>query len=427
MLSFLGHMIVGVTDNIMVGHYDTSQFAACVFANSIFIILFIFGIGFTNGLTPLIGEANGAKKYSLIRAYLKNSVVLNTAISFVLLILCFVLSSQFDAMGQTESVVQYARPFFGALSVSIVPVLIFLTLKQFTDGTQNTKPAMVVTIASDVVNIALNYILIYGKFGFPEWGSFGSGVATLVTRVAMLAVFFWYLFSSKEYKHFTEHWWKEPIDSSIIKTILQKSIPVALQSLMEVGAFAFGSIMMGWMGEARLAAHQVVLGIASLTFMMANGLSVATNIRISNLLGEGKLSHIRPAGFTSLALVLLFMGCCAIVFTLFRYQLPYIYTTDANVIAIATPLFLIAALFQVFDGTQVVMLNALRGIQDTTVPTIIAFIGYWVVSLPVGYTLAFTMNLQQYGVWWGYLAGLIVASILLAARFTQQSKQLSLR
>ncbi|MBL7997755.1 MAG: MATE family efflux transporter [Candidatus Kapabacteria bacterium] len=421
MTSFAGHMIVVVTDNIMISQYDVTQFAASVFATSVFMIPMITGITFGMGLTPLVGKANGEGDTERIGVLLKNGLVLNGLLALLLLAVLLLSLPFLPMMKQSPDVLRHAVPFLTIIAFSIVPMTLFVSMKQFADGLMDTKAAMYFTLVADALNVVGNYLLVFGNFGFPEMGANGSALSTLVARIFCCVGFAIYLFTSKRYGHITQLARAARVRLAELSHIARMSIPTSLQGIMEVGAFAVGSIMMGALGTKELAAHQIALGLASFTFMMSNGTAVAGSIRVSNFLGEQRYGDMRRAGFAALGISLVFMGCTALLFILLRNILPLMYTDDAAVIAIASVLFIYAGAFQIFDGMQVVMMNALRGIQDVRVPTIIAFVGYWLVALPVGYLGAFTFGLREHGIWLGYLCGLAVAALLLLWRYSIRS------
>lgn len=424
MIAYAGHMIVVITDNIMVGQYSTTQFAGTVFANSVFMNVLVFAFAFGAGITPLIGEANGAKDDEKLAYVFRHGMISVLRIGVLLTILCSALYFALPYFHQPATILPYAEQFFALLCCTILPITLFAGMKSLLDGTENPRPATVITIIADVLNVIGNYILIYGKFGFPELGAKGAAISTLISRLVTAIALGVVIWNSPRYKHVVKRALSIPTDGKGIAGIMKMCLPTSLQGLLEVMGFTLGTVMMGWLGENPLAAHQVVLGVASFTFMIANGTAVATTIRVSNYFGEKNYTMIRSAVYTGLALVVVFMSLCAMCFILFGTVIPLVYTSNTQVIAIAGTLFVYAAVFQVFDGTQVLMMNTLRGIQDVKIPTAIAFVGYALISLPVAYLFAFVLEFGPIGIWIGYCTALVIVATSLWLRFNWKSKQM---
>jgi MATE family multidrug resistance protein len=284
------------------------------------------------------------------------------------------------------------------------------------------RPGMIITLTANIINGLVGWILIYGKFGMPALGLIGAGIATFSSRMFMALTISIYIFSSSKLKELNLSLRIKHINYSIIRKILALGIPSATQYFFEVGAFSFAAIMVGWLGTDQLAAHQIALNLASISFMCTLGISTAGSIRVSNGVGKRDITETRRAGFTAILLGESLMACFAVIFILFRNNLPAFYIKDPTVISIASSLLIIAALFQIFDGTQAVGIGVLRGLTDVKWPTLITFIAYWVIGLPVGYILAFHYNLGVQGVWIGIMSGLVTSAVLLTLRFNHKSK-----
>ncbi len=422
-ISQIGQVSVSLIDNMMVGHVGTTELAAASFANSVFMIGMFFGMGITFGLTPLVGNAFGKGKLNEVVGWLKNGIFSHLAAAFILGLIMVGVYFLLPFMGQPEGVVKMAKPYFLLLCLSYVPFMLFFSFKQFLEGVGNTKIAMHITIASNIINLVFNYVLIFGKFGFPELGLNGAGLGTLISRIAMPVLFWIYIIKTPEIKKFYIQAHRENLSWPKIISLLKIGIPIAFQIIVEVIAFSIGAIMMGWLGEVQLAAHQVAIGLASFTYMISLGISQANTIRVSHQMGMKDFNALKSAAFASTHLVLVFMSVMGIVFILARNVLPFLFTTDPEVIAIASGLLIVAAIFQVFDGLQVVMLSTLRGMADVRLPMFIAFFAYLVIGIPTSYVLAFSMNLGPQGIWFGYLAGLGAAGILFYLRFQQNLKK----
>jgi multidrug resistance protein, MATE family len=301
--------------------------------------------------------------------------------------------------------------------------MLFFSIKQFFEGTGNTKIAMHITISANLLNVVFNYLLIFGKLGFPEMGLNGAGAGTLISRVAMPLLFFIYIIKTPVFKNYFVLAHQQLFDRQKIIRLLKIGIPIAFQIIVEGIAFSIGAIMMGWLGEVQLAAHQVAIGLASFTYMISLGISQANTIRVSHQMGVKDYKALKMAAFASTHLVLLFMSSMGIVFVFARNYLPFLFTVDTEVIKIAAGLLIIAAIFQVFDGLQVVMLSTLRGMADVKLPMFIAFFAYLFLGIPTSYLLAFHLMLGPQGIWYGYLVGLIVAGILFWLRFQHNLKK----
>jgi MATE family multidrug resistance protein len=425
-MSQLGQVLVHQVDNAMVGYVGTVELAAAAFAGNVFIVGMVFGMGFTFGLTPLAGAAFSNKNNSLLGELFKNSILTYLSVGLLSTLVLFGLSYFFGFMNQPPEVVELAVPYFRILVISYMPFLIFFAIKQFAEGLGNTIIAMVVTLISNLVNIILNYILIFGKFGAPELGLVGAGYATLVARVLMPLIFIIVFIYNKNLSIYIKYTLRSTINIATIKKLVKIGFPISIQMLLEVSAFALSAIMVGWIGTVDLASHQIAIGLAAMTFMLVSGISSATTIRVSHQFNEGKITETKKAVNASIHLTLFFMGFSAIIFFLFRNSLPRIYTNDIEVIVLTSQLLIVAAFFQLFDGLQVVILGALRGLEDVNHSMVYAFISYILINLPLGYLLGFTFNLGTLGIWLAFLIGLSIAALLFWARYKKIIKRFSL-
>lgn len=416
-LSQIGQVTVSLADNMMVGHVGTAELAASAFANNVFIIGMFFGMGITYGLTPLVGKAFGNNKPKEVVKWLKNGVFTHFAAALALSVVMFGVYFLLPYLGQTNDVVELASPYYLLLCASYLPFMLFFSVKQFFEGIGNTKIAMQITLVSNVINIAVNYVLIFGKFGFPEMGLLGAGIGTLVSRLIMPVMFLFYIFRIQRFRNYFTLANAQPFSRKRIVSVLKIGIPIGFQIIVEVLTFSVGAIMMGWLGETPLAAHQVAIGLASFTYMISLGISQANTIRVSHQLGQNDYQSLKMAAFASTHLVLLFMSVMGLIFVLARNYLPLVFTTDPNVVIIASQLLVVAAVFQVFDGLQVIMLSTLRGMADVKIPMLMAFVAYMLVGIPTSYGLTFLLNAGPIGIWFGYLVGLGSAGIFFYLRF----------
>jgi len=418
--SQIGQVTVNVVDNIMVGHLGTTELAAASFATSVFYVGMLFGLGITMGITPLVGQSFNSISQKNIGSWLKNGILVNFIAS---ILVCAIMSSVvffMNRMGQSKEVVQKAIPFYLIHVASLIPLMLFFTFKQFFEGIGNTKLAMIITIIINVVNIALNYILIYGKLGFPALGLNGSGCASLISRLIMPVIFVLVILRKSEFRIYLTDALRSGIEKLKIRRIVSVGFSIGFQMVIEILAFTLGAIMLGWISKESLAGHQVTISMASMTYMISFGLASGTTIRVSHAYGDHDRSELKHAIFASLHLVIAFMSLMGLLFVLLRNQLPLLFTSDPAVIEVAAGLLVVGAVFQVFDGVQVVLLGALRGMADVRIPMFIAFFSYIVVSLPVSYLMAFVFNLGAPGVWIGFVFGLSTAAILFAFRLKHQ-------
>lgn len=422
-LSQIGQVTVSLVDNMMVGHAGTLDLAAAAFANNVFIIGMFFGMGITYGLTPLVGKAYGNNEPARVVQWLKNGIFTHVITGIVLTLVMLGIYFLLPYMGQETDILELAKPYYLLLCGSYLPFMLFFSIKQFFEGIGNTRIAMHITLISNVINVILNYLLIFGKFGFPELGLFGAGIGTLVSRLAMPLIFAGIIYWKPQYRSVFKKANAQVLSRKRIMSLLKIGVPIGLQIIVEVTTFSVGAVMMGWHGEIPLAAHQVAIGLASFTYMISLGISQATTIRVSHQLGQHDIKSLRMAVYASTHLVLLFMSVMGVVFIAARNLLPLIFTTDYAVIEIASTLLIVAAVFQVFDGLQVIMLSALRGLADVNVPMLIAFMAYMVVGLPVSYIFSFTLNAGPIGIWYGYLSGLGMAGIFFYFRFRKMASE----
>ncbi|PKL81090.1 MAG: MATE family efflux transporter [Ignavibacteriae bacterium HGW-Ignavibacteriae-4] len=421
----VGHMMTSLVDNAMVGNINSTLLAASSLANTVFIMIYIFGIGLSIGLTPAVGRAYGNEKHGQIASYLKNGKIIYLWTGLLLTIAMWVASYFFDKLDQPPEVVELAIPYFLTLSISMVPFMYYMSLKQFAEGVTLTMPAMWAGLAGNIINIILNYLLIYGEFGFPRWELFGAGVATTIARSLMAVFLFLILSRDKRVQKYLRAAKRLKIRRESIVNLLKIGVPIGFQFVLEVSAFVAGTIMMGWLGVYPLAAHQIAISLSALAFLAATGIATAATIRVSNFLGNEKYHKMRDAGNSAYVMGMALMIFTALCFIFLGRQISMIFTNDEMVIAISTQLLMIAGFFQIVDGAQAVGLGVLRGLEDVKIPTIIVVIAYWGLSIPLSYIFAFTMGMGAVGVWYGYLAGLSFSGLFLYLRFLHYSKKLT--
>ena len=424
MLSQLGHVMVGITDNLMVGQVGVEALDGGAVANSVFIIFMVFGIGVSFGMTPLIAQADGQKDGSEISSVLKHGLILNTILGIILCVLAVSSTSILDYMGQSEEVVVLARPYMVTIGCSIIPFMIFQSFRQYAEGLSLTKPAMYISLGANILNVVLNYILIFGHLGFEAMGLLGAGIATLIARILMAMAMFLLVTRHKRLKSYYQFMSRCRFEMEKIKELTKIGFPSGLQFIFEVSAFAFASIMAGWLGVLSLAAHQIAISLASVSYMIASGIGASATIRVGNQLSQKNFKMLRIVGYSNFSIGIYFMAIAGLVFALGRYFLPSLFIDNVEVIDIAATLMIIAVMFQLSDGVQVVGLGALRGMSDVKIPTMITLVAYWGIGLPIAYYLVFTLKMGVEGIWYGLFIGLSVSAILLLLRFQNLTKTL---
>jgi len=433
MLGMIGHTLVGFVDNIMVGQLGTAELAAVSLGNSFIFIAMALGIGFSTAITPLVAEADGENNIEKGKNAFNHGLFLCTLLGVFLFLLILGIKPLMYHMDQPEEVVRYAMPYLNLVAFSLIPLIMFQAFKQFADGLSQTKYAMYATILANIINVVLNYVLIFGKLGFPELGIIGAAIGTLTSRIVML-IFIWLLLrSKKKFKLYLEKFSLSNLKKSLLKKIIDLGFPSALQMLFEVGIFTAAIWLSGTLGKNAQAANQIALNLASMTFMVAIGLSVAAMIRVGNQKGLKNFKELRRIAFSIFFLTTLIEIVFAVIFVLFHTEFPKLYldqndvlnqVDNFEVIGLAAKLLLVAAVFQISDGIQVVVLGALRGLQDVKIPTIITFIAYWIIGFPICYFLGREDMYGSVGIWIGLLAGLTASAIMLYFRFNYLTRKL---
>ncbi len=424
MLSHLGQVTVHVADSMMVGRIGKEPLAGSSFANSIFVIFLVMGIGMSYAITPQTAQADGEKNIPKLTEILKHGILINTLFGVLLAVIILSGKNLLWFFNQPEIVVELALPYLVIITYSLLPFMLYQAFRQFAEGLGFTKQAMYITIAGNILNIILNYILIFGKLGFEPMGLLGAGVATLISRIVMALLMISFVYFNHR---FTQYWYAFKYGNfswTLIKVNLNLGFPMAFQFIFEVSTFSLAAIMIGWMGTTQLAAHQIAINMASISYMISLGIAAAATIRVGNQLGQKDYKTMRNAAMTCFIMAIGFMSFTAIVFILGRYFLPTLYIEDTYVIHQAAILLIIAGLFQLSDGVQVIALGALRGMSDVKIPTLITLVAYWIIGLPLGYLFGFTLNQGALGVWYGLLAGLTIAAVLLFIRFNNLSRNL---
>jgi len=420
----LGVIMMGVVDSLMVGKLGAAPLAAAALGNSLTFIVLIIGIGLSMAVTPLVAIAVGAKKYEDCGIYFRQSLLINTFFSIIITVLVFFASDLIGFFDQPIDVQVQAQSYMKIIGLSSIPLMLFQSYKQFIEGLSVMRPAMIITLLANIINAFANWVLIFGKLGFPALALDGAGWATFSSRLFMALLMMAFVMNDKFFKQYDVSFHFKSINWPVIKKIISLGLPSGFQYFFEVGAFSFAVVMVGWLGTKQQAAHQIAINLASISFMAVLGISAAGSIRVGNAVGKKDIRETRRAGFTASLLGASIMFFSGLIFILFRNFLPTLYVNDEVVISFASSLLVIAALFQLSDGIQAVGIGILRGLTDVKIPTVITFIAYWIVGLPVGYLLGFTFKLGVQGVWIGLLSGLTTSAVLLTLRFNSRSKHI---
>jgi MATE family multidrug resistance protein len=432
-LGMLGHTLIGIVDNYMVGNLGSTELAAVSLGNSFIFLALSIGIGFSTAITPLTAEADAEKNDKKIRTTFHHGLLLCTILGISLFILTVLSKQLMYFMDQPPAVVALAAPYIDWVAFSLIPVVMYQGYKQFADGLSLTKYSMYSIILANVVHVFFNYVLIYGFWIFPKLGIIGAALGTVISRI-MMVVFMHYLMKhnavmKKYFKNFT---FKE-IKKSIVKKIIGLGVPSAMQMLFEVTLFTAAIWLSGTLGKNSQAANQIALILASSTFMVAMGLNVTAMIRVSHSKGLGDFKNLIIVARSIFLLAIILETFFALIFVVFHKSLPHLFLNmadpaqvidNAAIIIITSKLLLIAAIFQISDGIQVVVLGALRGLQDVKVPMYITFVAYWLIGFPISFYLGKYTDLEAVGVWIGLLAGLTAAALFLYIRFARLTKKL---
>lgn len=426
-LTQLGQILTQFADNIMVGRYggdDPVPLAAVSFGGAVFFIIFIASIGVTLGMTPLIGELYALGDHKRSATLLHNGILFYTLLGIGMTVVQFSIIPLMYHLGQPADVVEMGIPYYRMLACSMPFIMLFFAFKQFLEGVGNTKVEMVVTIISNLANIGFNSLFIYGNMGFPEMGAEGAGLGTLLARIIAPILMIAYFLRKARYRVYLNGFSLLNYSWQTIRQLLRMGIPIASQMFMEASAFVGTGIMMGWLGTVAMSANHITMILSNCAFMIVLSIGAATTIRISHCYGARNISDLSLAAKASYHLVLAWNLIAAIAFISLRHYIPQLFTTNTEVLILASDLLVFIALFQFSDGIQNVSIGILRGIQDVKIIMPIAFISYWLLNLPVGYLLGFTLGMGAEGLILGFTFGLSAAAVLLIIRIRRSVKRL---
>ena len=432
MIGMLGHTFVQFIDNVMVGQLGTAELAAISLGNSFVFIAMSIGIGFSQAITPLIAEADGAKKDNDISRIFEHSFLICSILGLILFTVVFLNRNLLYHMNQPIEVVELASPYLFWVSFSLISIVTFQSFRQFADGLSFTKAAMYSTLLGNLINVILNFFLIFGLWIFPELGVEGAAIGTLISRLCMLIFIVIYLKLHKKLSMYISKFFPSIVQLQRVKKIIYLGLPSALHSFFEVAFFISAVWMAGIIGKNSQAANQIALNLASMTYMVALGVGVAAMIRVGNQRGMMNFKKLREVALSTLLLIIIIDIFFCLIFLFFNDYLPLLYLDPGNsnnvsdvneVLRISSKLLIIAGVFQLFDGIQAVVLGALRGMQDVNKPALIIFLSYGLIGFPTSYFLGFYTNLSVIGIWIGLMTGLFSSSLFLFLRFNYLSKK----
>ena len=433
MIGMLGHTFVQFIDNIMVGQLGTAELAAISLGNSFVFIAMSIGIGFSSAITPLVAEADGAKKEDDVSRIFEHSFLICLILGIVLFLSVFLNRNLLYSMNQPLEVVELASPYLFWVSMSLITIVTFQSFRQFADGLSFTRAAMYSTLVGNAINVILNFFLIFGFWIFPKLGVEGAAIGTLISRICMLTFIIFYLKLHKKLSKYIKKFFPSKVEIKRVKKILYLGLPSALHSLFEVAFFVSAVWMSGFIGKNSQAANQIALNLSSMTYMVALGVGVAAMIRVGNQRGMMNFKKLREVALSTLLLIIIIDIFFCFIFLTFNDSLPLLYLDSSDpsgfndvseVLKIASNLLIVAGVFQLFDGIQAVVLGSLRGMQDVIKPAIIIFFSYGILGFPISYTLGFYTSLGIVGIWIGLLSGLFFSSLFLFLRFNYLSKKI---
>lgn len=417
MVGQLGMIILGFADTMMVGHHSTTELGAASFVNNIINLVIITATGFSYGLTPIVGGFFGREELPQAGKALRCALLANLMAGTVMMAALTILYFNVGNIGQPEELLPYIRPYFLVLLASLPFVMLFNAFKQFTDSITETRTSMWILLSGNFLNIIGNYVLIYGKAGMPEMGVVGAGVSTLLSRIVMVALFLVVFLSRKKMRPYRDGFLRLGWSRPMLRRLVSLGTPIALQMGMETASFSLSIVMVGWLGTIALASHQVMITISQFTFMVYYGLGAAVAVRTSYFNGQNDREKVRHTVVAGLQLMVTLELLLSGIIFLLRNHIGGWFTDSAEVSSTVVTLLLPFFIYQFGDGLQITYANALRGIADVKPLVVIAFIAFFVISLPVGYFCGFVLGFGLVGVWMAFPFGLTSAGVMMWLRF----------
>lgn len=426
MLTQVGQVSVNLFDNIIVGNLlGADALASVSLGNAVFFSMFVLALGFSFAIPPLVSQAHSQHDHQTINSVFSHGFVINMTVGVLLMGVLLLGMPLLYQSGQPEKIIPDTVDFLTIMAVSIVPFMAFQTLREVSEGLSYTIGVTKATIIANIINIVLNYVFIKGLLGFPPMGVKGSALASLIARIFMVVFLYFVLLNEKKTRQYIKDFsLKIQVFSKVMfERMIRLGFPTALQMFFEVTAFAGAAFICGLISAHDIASHQIALSMASFTFNLCIGFSVASTVMIGRKVGEQNFVELRKVGINNLKIAFIFMCICGIIFVLGRNILPTFFTKkeEIEVIALASKLMIIAALFQLSDGIQVTALGMLRGLQDVKIPSIYTFIAYWIITIPLGYFLCVTLEMGAFGMWIALGLGLTVSAVMLVKRFLNMS------
>ncbi len=423
MISQISHISIGVADNIMVGRLGPHPLAAAALANNLFWPIFALGLGLSYGITPLVAAADAKQNYKKTATILKHALVINLSFAIIFGTMLFIGIPILDHLDQDSTVISLAKPYLTIILVSLIPVMIFQTFREYAEGLSFTKEAMYINICCSGLHILLNYILIYGKLGFPAMGLNGAGWATLVSRVIMALVMGVYVLMAPKLRQRTIGFNLKNMIPAYFTKILRIGMATGLEFALQAIVFTLTLVMVGWIGVETQGAYMIAANLYSISFVIIWGVALATTVRVGNQFGVRNFPGMWQAGLTGFMLGSICALSASLVFILGYKYLPTFYTDDHNVLQIVAPLVVLSGVFQLTDGINAIGISALRGMEDTTVPFVISTILHWIIGLPLGYWLCFHLGWGVQGLWWALGIAPALSAVAMAIRFYQKTRR----
>lgn len=427
MITQVGQVSVQLFDNIMVGKLlGADALASVSLANGVFFSVFVLALGFSLAIPPLVAEAQSQNDHHMINRIFRHGFVVNMFIGLLLVILMLFALPLLYHLDQPANIIPDTESYLRITIISILPFMAFQTMREVSEGLSFTIGVTKATIIANVINIVLNYVFIKG-IGMESMGVDGSAYASFIARVFMVVFLFFVMRKNPMTKRYMADFTLKTklFQKKMFRKLVKLGLPTALQMFFEVTAFAAAAFICGLISAKDIAAHQIALSMASFTFNLCIGFSIATTIMAGNRFGERNYKELRNVGINNLKIVFIFMVLCGIIFIAGRNILPTFFTKkeDVEVIILASKLLIIAALFQLSDGLQILSLGVLRGMQDVKIPSILTFVAYWIITLPLGYYLCVTREMGAYGMWIALGIGLTISAFLLIRRFLRLSQK----
>lgn len=422
-IGLLGQMLMGLTDTVMIADLGVTELAALTLANNLFYVPFVFGIGILTCISVQTSIARGGRDAERARSVCRNGFYISLFIGVLFFLIIYLFRDLLDWLKQDPTVVERSRDFYIIIMASLIPALTGMALKNHADALNRVWTAFWISIGSILLNIFLNWVLIYGNLGAPAMNLEGAGVATLISRTSfVIAMFLWFAKDSTLREWTPYHWFKKP-DYTQIRSLTKLGLPSGLQTLTEVGAFVMAGVIIGWFGKEALAAQNIAMVCASLAFMFPLGISIALTLRVGEKVGLKETKNLHQTYLSGWLLTLFFSSVTALIFLTVGEPIAALFIDNApEVISFAASFLIVTGVFQIVDGQQVASVGMLRGLEDTTIPAYICFISYWVIGIPVGYWLAYHRSMGPVGIWWGLAIGLTISSLLLGYRLWKKDR-----